>query len=123
TTPAGETQNLTSSEAAEAPTLDLGKPERPGIYSITPSAGRNALTRRLAVNLDPAETDLTPLPEADWQALAQRLGVGAVRSFDEWQRLDRSRRFGSEIWQPLILALLALLFFEVLLQQHITRRK
>ena len=38
-----------------------------------------------------------------------------------YERLDRSRRHGSEIWQPLLLLLLGLMFGEVFLQQRIAK--
>lgn len=44
-----------------------------------------------------------------------------MENIDEWQKLDRTRRHGSELWQPFLIVLLALLFLEVLLQQRIAK--
>jgi hypothetical protein len=44
-----------------------------------------------------------------------------VDSIDSWQKLDRTRRHGSELWQPFLIGLIGLLFLEVLLQQRIAK--
>ena len=51
-----------------------------------------------------------------------RFDTGYAESFDSYEKLDRTRRHGAEFWQPFLLALLFLLFFEVLLQQRIAGR-
>ena len=89
----------------------------PGIYKLT----QGNETRLLAYNLDPAESNLSPLSADKVKALADRHNAAFVESFDGWQKLDRTRRHGSELWQLFLIALLALLFFEVLLQQRIAR--
>jgi hypothetical protein len=89
----------------------------PGIYKLT----QGNETRLLAYNLDPAESNLAPLPADKVKALADRHEAAFVDSFESWQKLDRTRRHGSELWQPFLMALLALLFLEVLLQQRIAR--
>lgn len=120
TDPLGQTTPLQASATSLAlPPLDL-----PGLYQVAPATDPTPKTnRQLAVNLDPAESDLTPLSPADLSELATRIGAQLATDFDSYQRLDRSRRFGIEVWQPLLLALLGLLFFEVLLQQYITSGK
>lgn len=89
----------------------------PGIHRLT----QGAQTRLLAYNLDPAESALAPLPVEQVRKLAERHQASFVESFEDWQKLDRTRRHGSELWQPFLLGLLALLFVEVLLQQRIAR--
>lgn len=117
--PTGLVQTLSPQAAGDgqAALLESAPIHAPGIYQL--SAG--ASTRLLAFNLDPAESDLTPLPAEKVREIAARHQASFVESFDAWQKLDRTRRFGSEFWQPLLLAVLALLFFEVLLQQRIAR--
>jgi hypothetical protein len=110
----------------ESATLTLPTLTQPGLYQIQPTDAAPSdpkSTRRIAANLDPAESNLTPLAPTELTDLATRLGAQTATDFDTYQRLDRSRRLGIEVWQPLLLALLALLFFEVLLQQHITSPK
>lgn len=91
----------------------------PGIYRLTQgSAGQ---TRLLAYNLDPAESALAALSEDEVKKIVSRHDAAYVDTFEAWQKLDRTRRFGSELWQPFLLGLLVLLFLEVLLQQRIAR--
>jgi len=109
---------------ATATSLTLPPLDQPGLYQLAPATDPTPkTTRQLAVNLDPAESNLTPLSTSELTDLATRLGAQVASDFDSYQRLDRSRRFGTEVWQPLLFALLALLFFEVLLQQHLTSGK
>ena len=122
TDPLGQKQDLTPAEGA----LNLPPLLQPGVWQWQPadaSLNDPKTTRRLAVNLDPAESALTPLTATEFSELATRLGAQTATDFESYQRLDRSRRFGIEIWQPLLLALLVLLFAEVLLQQHLTSGK
>jgi hypothetical protein len=105
----------------ESATLALPALTQPGLYQLQSADPKT--TRRLAVNLDPAESNLAPLSPTELTDLATRLNAQTATDFDTYQRLDRTRRLGIEVWQPLLLALLALLFFEVLLQQHITSPK
>ena len=89
------------------------------MYSI--KGGDSGEPRRFAFNVNPAESDLKPLPVSELQKVAQRYEAPVVESFESYQNVDRSRRHGTELWQPFLLVLLALLFFEVLLQQRIAR--
>lgn len=115
--PTGLTQKLTPTEQQGRRVLESPPLHTPGIYQL--SSGPR--TRLIAVNLDAAESDLTPLPSATVREIATRHESAFVESLEGWQKLDRTRRFGSEFWQPLLLALLVLLFFEVFLQQRIAR--
>lgn len=95
---------------------------QPGIYELrSNTAAKNAPPRRFAFNLNPAESNLAALPEGKTRDVASRLGAGFASSYDEYERLDRSRRHGSEMWQPLLLLLLVGLFGEVFLQQRISK--
>ena len=117
TDPTGQTQLLKVKADADKSLLESKPISTPGIYKLS-QAGE---TRLLAYNLDPAESNLAALPSEKVKALADRYQASFVESFEGWQKLDRTRRHGSELWQPFLMALLALLFFEVLLQQRIAR--
>ncbi|WP_038169066.1 BatA domain-containing protein [Verrucomicrobium sp. BvORR106] len=93
----------------------------PGIYELRAKNVPGALVRRFAFNLNPAESNLSAMPEENIRAMAQRLGASYASSQDEYARLDRTRRHGAEAWQPLLFALLLFLFAEVFLQQRISR--
>jgi hypothetical protein len=115
--PTGLEQTLQPRVEGGVALLETPPLRAPGIYQLS-AGGR---TRLFALNLDGAESDLTSLPAGSVGQIAERYQAARVDSFEAWRQLDRTRRFGSEIWQPLLLALLALLFFEVLLQQRIAR--
>lgn len=93
----------------------------PGLYDLRPKGAGDDASRKYAVNVNTAESDLQPLPASDVQKIATRYEAGYADNFDAYQRLDRTRRHGSELWQPFLLALLVLLFAEVLLAQRIAR--
>lgn len=88
----------------------------PGIYEwrITPP-------QRFAFNLDTQESNLLPLTTEEAKQTAERLGASYASDYTAFERLDRSRRLGSELWQPFLLIVLFLLFAEVFLQQRIAR--
>lgn len=115
--PTGQTQELKVKAEGEQGLLESPAITAPGIYRLT----QGNRTRLLAYNLDAAESNLAALPVEQVKKLAERYDAAFVESFDAWQKLDRTRRHGSELWQPFLLGLLALLFFEVLLQQRIAR--
>ena len=115
--PTGQTSTIKVKADGEEALLESLPITAPGIYKLT----QGNTTQLLAYNLDPTESDLTPLPAEKVKQLAERHNAAFVESFDAWQKLDRTRRHGSELWQPFLIGLLVLLFFEVLLQQRIAR--
>ncbi len=115
--PTGQTQTIKVKADGDKSLLETKAISVPGIYKLTQGSD----TRLLAYNLDPAESNLKPLPADKVRQLASRHDAAFVESFEGWQKLDRTRRHGSELWQPFLIALLALLFLEVMLQQRIAR--
>ena len=73
------------------------------------------------VNAERTESDLTKMTGAEIKALAKTHGLQVVRSAAEFKALDKAQRYGREIWQPILLILLVLLFAELILQQHFAR--
>ncbi|HEX5177086.1 MAG TPA: hypothetical protein VFV83_08660, partial [Chthoniobacteraceae bacterium] len=41
----------------------------------------------------------------------------------EFRALDQTRRFGREIWKPLLWSLLGMMFVEMVVQQRFARRR
>lgn len=131
TDPLGKQTELKSQGEKDDAFIEIPTTNTPGIFQVIPGAppadgsptpqADPTTVRRLAFNVDSAESDLTLLPAADVEKIATRFGAGFAEDFDSYTKLDRTRRVGSEVWQPFLLALLALLFFEVLLQQRIAR--
>jgi hypothetical protein len=115
--PTGQSRTVKVVADGDQAVLDTKPISAPGIYRLT----KSDQTRLFAFNVDPAESDLALLPPEKVRQLAERHDAAYVESLDAWQKVDRTRRHGSELWQPFLLALLALLFLEVLLQQRIAR--
>ena len=91
----------------------------PGIYALTDADRKQ---QYFAVNLDRRESDIATLDELEVANLAQEMEAQVVTSYEEYKALDKARRFGVEIWKPVLYALLALLFGELFYQQWIARR-
>ena len=75
------------------------------------------------VNVDRKESDLSQLPDAEVQGVAKAMGASVVKSFNDYRSLDQQRRFGQEIWQILLAAMVGLIFLEMLLEQLFAKRK
>lgn len=115
--PTGQTDTLRVRAEADKAMLESKPIAAPGIYKLT----QGTETRLLAYNIDPTESNLTSLPADQVKAIADRHEASFVESIESWQKLDRTRRHGSELWQPFLIILLALLFLEVLLQQRVAK--
>ncbi|MBM3858539.1 MAG: VWA domain-containing protein [Verrucomicrobia bacterium] len=129
--------------ALSGKTLELSDPDGRKHKLIVKSAGGRALatftdTRRpglyilelpdktpvhFVVNTTRAESDLAQLTADEIKAVAKPFNADVVRSWDEYRRLEQRRRYGRDLWRPLLWALLGLVFVEMALQQRITRSK
>ncbi len=94
--------------------------QRPGLYKLMAPGASEV---HFVVNTSRAESDLRTLAPAERDTLAKSLKATLVNTFEEYQRMDRQRRFGQEIWRPLFWLLLVLLFGEIFFQQWINRRR
>lgn len=92
--------------------------QRAGIYTLTPPEGAPIY---YVVNTSRKESDLRRLSTKEIAAFGLSHGVAIVHSMDEYRRVEKTRRFGTEVWKPLLWVLLVLCFLEVLLQQHFAR--
>ena len=99
---------------------ELAATQRPGLYVMDAPGNQRV---HFVVGTDRRESDLKQLGEEEFRALAKSMGATGVRSWNEYRQMDQERRFGQEIWQPLLLVLLILLFGELLLQQLFARGK
>jgi hypothetical protein len=98
---------------------EFARTQRPGLYLLTAPDGS---VIHFVVNTSRDESDLRQLTDNERRELAKSLNASLVNSVKEYQQLDRGRRFGREIWRPLLWALLALAFTELFLQQWFARR-
>ena len=128
--PAGITHELEIRKEGARGIVSFNETQRPGIYTLTDADGD---TQHFAVNLDRREANLETLDEQAMESLVKeienvasteenQISVNVVGSWDEFQALDRIRRVGQELFKPILLALLAFLFLELLFQQWITTR-
>jgi len=118
--PTGEVQELAARKEGSVTTVEGRRTEQPGVYELQPKTG-SGMPRKFAFNVDPAESDFKTLTSEEVATLAGRLGADVVDNVTAYQKLDRSRRFGAELWQAALLLLLVFLFVEVLLEQRISR--
>jgi hypothetical protein len=121
TDPLNQPHAITAKRDQQGAFVEYADTSQPGVYELRANRNNKAEVRRFAFHLDPAGSDLTPLPTGRTHEIAQHANAGYAEGFDEYAQLDRTRRHGSEIWQPLLLALLGLMFGEVFLQQRISR--
>ena len=95
----------------------------PGIYatkfeaavaqgSLPPDIGIDPA--QFAVAIDPLESELTSLPKTELERLADQLGATLVFSATEYGDMQKLQRDGWEFWRWVVLAVLALLFVELL---------
>lgn len=100
--------------------VEFPRTQRPGLY-VLDAPGSNRI--HFVVNTDRRESDLRRLADEQLDAVARPMGASVVRSWNEYRQLDQQRRFGQEIWQPLLAALIGLVLVEVLLEQYFAGRK
>ncbi len=94
--------------------------ERPGLYVMT---GPDKKPVHFVVNTSRVESNLQQLEPKEREQLAQELKADLVSSVEDYRALDHTRRFGQEIWKPLFILVLILLFGELLLQRRMARQR
>jgi hypothetical protein len=116
--PNGSLVDVPVVKKGERGVVEYARTQEPGLYTLNAPGG---LTTHFVINASRRESDLTKLTDAEIADFAKSHGVAVVHSGTEYKQLDRSRRYGSEFWRPLLLLLLALLFAELFLQQRFSR--
>ena len=120
TDPAGRKHHLIATNAAGRALITFSETRRPGLYILHPPTNGPL---HFVVNTSRAESDLTQLTPDEIKAVAKPWNANVVRSWDEYHQLEQRRRFGREIWRPLLWTLLGLIFAELGLAQHVGRVK
>jgi hypothetical protein len=93
---------------------------RPGLYTMT---GPDKKPIHFVVNTSRVESNLQQLDPKEREQVAQELKADLVGSVEDYRALDHTRRFGQEIWKPLFILVLILLFGELLLQRRMARQR
>jgi hypothetical protein len=117
-TPATERVTVPSNEPG---LLELNEQ---GVYEIRSASAPSARPDRIAVNLDPAESDLAPLdPQELVAAVTGRAGPGAGerQAPAEMTAVEAERQQG--LWWYLLLAGMALLAAETAIANHLSRKE
>ncbi len=118
--PAGNKVELPIVGKGARSVVEFNQARRPGLYRLTTP---DNTTIHFVVNTARTESDLKQLGESERQKVAQAMKAKLVNTHAEYKQLDQNRRFGREIWRPLLWALLALVFGELFLQQWFARRR
>ena len=120
TAPDGTNIDLPISKRGDRGVVEYGKTQRPGLYTLTPPSGQPL---HFVVNASRKESDLQKLSEKEIADLASSHGVNLVRSGGEFEKIESTRRYGWEMWKPMLWALLAFCFVELILQQRFARAR
>jgi hypothetical protein len=121
-TPSGERQNrISAGEGAEG-LLEL---DEQGIYEVRSAVASGGRPEAIAVNLDPAESDLTALDPNELVATvtghASQAQAQSAAEPQEMTREESERRQG--LWWYLLLTGLALLAAETMIANHLSRKE
>ena len=120
TDPEGKAREIAIQSKGTRAVAEFSETQKPGLY-VLDAPNNNRI--HFVVNVDRKESDLSQLSEAEVQGVAKAMGASVVKSFNEYRALDQQRRFGQEIWQGLLVAVLGLIFIEMILEQVFARRK
>ena len=105
--------------ASESGLLELNEQ---GVYEIRTGAGGSTRPDRIAVNLDPAESDLTPMdPQELVAAVTGRAAPTSTQPTLEITAEDAERR--QALWWYLLVAGLLLLAAEMAVSNHLSRKE
>jgi hypothetical protein len=116
--PDGTAREVAVVRKGERGLVEYDRTQEPGLYTL--NAPGSSVTH-FVVNASRKESDLQKLTDAEIADFARSHGVSVVHSGAEYKQLDRTRRFGSELWRALLWLLLTLLFAELFLQQRFAR--
>jgi Aerotolerance regulator N-terminal/von Willebrand factor type A domain/CARDB len=120
TGPDGVTLDLPVVKKGERGVVEHGPVRVPGLYTLVPPGGQPI---HYVFNADRRESDLARLSESEVNDLARAHDIPVVRSAADYKALEAKQRYGSEIWKWALLALLVLIFLELILQRIFGRQR
>ena len=118
--PDGVPVELSITKKGSRGVVEFTRTASPGLYVLTPPGGKPI---HYVVNASRRESDLQKLSPKEIDDFARAHGVRVVRSEADYQQEEHTRRYGHELWKPLLWVLLAFCFLELLLQQHMARAR
>ncbi|MCX7934375.1 MAG: hypothetical protein N3A66_03850, partial [Planctomycetota bacterium] len=119
TDPSGKQRDLPVRQIENRALVEYGETSMPGLYILRSPSGETA---HFVVRTPLAESDLALLSEAEFKRLAEALNADAVSSAEEYRALQQQRRYGIELWQPLLGLVAALLLLEIWLAGRFAER-
>ena len=118
TSPDGARHTVRSFARGNQSVVQFDRTGQPGVYSL---AGPDGKPIHFVAQAPRSESDLRQLAPEEIAAVAEELDADVVESALEFLQLEHKRRHGREIWRFLLMALLALMFIELSLQQRFAR--
>jgi hypothetical protein len=119
TDPQGKTRKVPSILRGNDVVLELPGLDTPGFHSVQAEGGPR---RPLAVNPDPAESDIRPCAPAELAATLGDLPVRVIEEGEDIAASVRQTRVGRELWKILIAAALCALVLESIVAKRSVRR-
>ncbi len=118
--PDGTTSELPVVKKEERGVVESAPLYQPGLYTLQPPGAQPI---HYVVNADRRESDLARLGDTEMAEFAKAHSVAVVRSAAEFRENEHKQRFGQELWKPLLLVLLVLIFLELILQRLFARSR
>jgi hypothetical protein len=119
-TPGGETITVPVRESGGQYVALLESAPEDGYYTARVSVQAPGLP--IAVNVDPRESDIACLPEAEIRANLESIGLGVVMSDSELANTIDEKRTGRSAWRFFMIAALVFLLLECLLADRMLKR-
>ena len=97
--------------------LKFGETYKPGIYQINVAGKNSTLHDFFVVNVDPSESDLTPI---DVNQAADRISahIAVKPEGNTWRQTLNSQRTGREIWGTMLVLAIGLMLLESILSNQ-----
>lgn len=118
TAPDGSRRNLRSTLQGNQQMVRFDGTRRPGVYTMT---SPDATSIHFVASTSREESNLEILNEQGLNNLAEQMAAQTIESPATYLEQDRLRRHGREIWEYVLMALLAFMFLELVLQQTFSR--
>lgn len=113
-TPGGQEARSLAVERGGRAVVEYRHTAAPGLYTVLP-AGDPPMV--FSVNAGREESDLDRLSAAELEGLAAEAGGKILKAGAGFKEQLESQRRGAELWKPLLAAVIAFLFLELLLEQ------
>ena len=120
TAPDGTTAEMPVVKKDERGVVETAPLYQPGLYTLQPPGGQPI---HYVVNSDRRESDLARLADTEIAEFAKAHSVAVVHSSAEFRENEHRQRFGQELWKWALLALLVLIFLELILQRLFARAR